>query len=127
MTGLGIVDTSFLVAIMNPEDRFHAAALVQAERQRDLLIPAEAWTETMGLVLRRHGFAASLNLQASIESQARIRVVHSAEREHRLAWRIYVEQAGRLSLTDALVVAWARLEGADVVTFDANQARAASG
>ncbi len=126
MKGVAVVDTSYLMALLNVSDRFHAKARSEAAVPRDLLIPTEAWTETLGLVLRRDGFASSIRFKEWMDGQVRARLVFSGEREHRLAWRLYLEHAGRLSLTDAVVVAWCRLEGGDLLTFDADQARAAS-
>jgi predicted nucleic acid-binding protein len=126
MKPLAVVDTSFLMALLNEGDRFHSSARSESEKARDYLIPNEAWSETLGVVHRRNGFVASVRFRAWLDAQSRVRIGFSGEREHRLAWRLYVEKAGRISFTDALVVAWARLEGADLLTFDAEQGIAAA-
>ncbi|HLE47995.1 MAG TPA: PIN domain-containing protein [Candidatus Thermoplasmatota archaeon] len=120
-----IADSSFLLALFNDQDRFHGDAQRLAQSPETVLVPAETWCETVGVLHRRGRFAESLKIRAWILSRPNYSLVHSGEREHRLAWSVYEEQGGKVSLTDAVGVAWAKLESAALLSFDARQVSAA--
>ena len=123
---LQIADTSFLYAIFNAGDRFHTAAREAALRREPIIIPSEVWAEAIGVMHRRMGFQVTVAVKKWVETQHDIRLGFSAEREQRLAWTLFVRHAGRLSFVDAMGLAWARLEGASLLSFDEHQLKAAA-
>ena len=120
-----IADTSFLYALFHANDRFHPKARSHAFQADRILIPSEVWTETMGLMLARLGFEATVQVKQWIGSHPTFEFAFSGAREHQLAWRLYQKARGALSLTDALVIAWGNLEVVPLLSFDANQLKAA--
>lgn len=119
-----LADSSFLLALLHDGDEFHLRARAALTTNEAILIPGEVLTETLGVLLRRRGFDVTVKARDWIDRQNGFRFVYSAEREHRAAWRLFLEQAGRISLTDAVVVAWCRLEMAGLLTFDGAQQKA---
>ena len=122
-----MVDTSAFYAFISESDRFHSEAVAIFGRLADDDI--ELWTtsyalvETIALVHRRLGFQSLADLLEFIESKVSVVWVESSI--HDMAMREFKAQGGRgLSLVDWTVVLAARMQAAEVFTFDGGIANA---
>lgn len=125
-----VADTSFLVALRNPEDHHHRQALELAKRPGPFLVPAVilaeflavAWVRlraTYGTPAADEGARQAL---ADLEAQPVFSIIGTYDAE--TASRIFTETM-RLSYPDAVAVALAQERHEELFTFDKLQKAAA--
>jgi predicted nucleic acid-binding protein len=123
--GAVVLDAGVLIALSAADDAHHKVA-VSAVRQardagRDFLLPASAYSESLVAPLRHSEEAAGLMEEFVDELPARLVTVD--RRIGRTAAELRARHGRALKLPDALVVATAAVEGAEVFTTDAGWPR----
>lgn len=118
---MNVVDTSYLVAAFDGDDRRHAQSRKGMLETPQLLVPTEVLVETLGVVKAKQGRAASVAALDALYGLANIRWVETCDLPH--SYRIYKDE-GHLSLVDAIGVATALRNDAPLLTHDDRQERA---
>lgn len=113
-----IADTSALYAAFVENDVHHGEARAAFAVNEPTIIPSEIFTETISLFQFRHGFDRAREVGEALRRTSYMRIAPAPQSVLEAAWLAFVEAAGRLSLPDALVVAWAKHETAKPITFD---------
>ena len=121
--GAVVVDTSVVIGYFDPADAHYEAvepALLDVrERGEEFILPASVLAESMVGRLRREPSTAQLRRVATIEMFGEVRVIDEAVAMHAAQVRA---SHPRLRLPDALVIATGIVEGATVLTCDAQWA-----
>lgn len=113
-----IADTSCLYGAFFPEDAHFERARAALQDPEPIVIPAEILAETVGLIQLRHDFAAALAAGRYLRAMRHARVDGASPALLAAAWEAFEQSRGKLSLPDAIVVAWCGAEGASALTFD---------
>lgn len=119
--GLTVLDAGVVIAILDAEDRHHAAAraalALRLQVRDELVLPASAYSEVL-VAPQRHGESAVRAVDAFLEALPA--TIHPVTAEiARVAARLRAEHGRRLRLPDALVVATAiELHADRVLTTD---------
>lgn len=118
----GVADTSWLIAHMNADDRFHKRARAEAASAELVHIPAAIWVEFLNVLQYRFG-----GHPAATKAADEVRGAHNVEvGDHldddavRRLWRRYA----RLTYADAAAVAEAKRLELGLLTFEDDQRRA---
>ena len=117
-----VADTTALYAFFTRNDAHHDKARRAIAKAEPILVPAEILAETLQLIQYRRGFAFARDAAAVLASIPHIEVQptpdHFPEDILGEARRTHLLSAGRLSLYDAIVVAWCRKRRLQPLTFD---------
>jgi len=122
-----IADTSALYASFVQGDRHHEESRGLFASAEPTVVPAEIFSETLGLLQLRVGFPAARDAGSAIRSTPHVRVEPTSAAFLVHAWDEYEAAAGRLSFADAVVVAWCLGATASAITFDKEIARRTRG
>lgn len=121
-----VLDSSFLVACHNARDAHHAAAarvlaeIIAGRWGRGLLLEY-VFLEVMTVLLVRRGLDVATRVGARLLEAREVDFVPCSEVFIDALHAFRTQRTGRLSFTDAAIVAVARLRGAEAVaTFDAD-------
>lgn len=127
-----VLDSSFLVACHNARDAHHAAAAsvlaeIMAGRWGRGLLLEYVFLEVMTVLLVRRGLDVATRIGSRLLDAREVDFVPCSEVFADALHAFRSQRTGRLSFTDAAIVAVARLRGAEAVaTFDADFRRVAS-
>jgi predicted nucleic acid-binding protein len=113
-----VADTSALYALISDTDVHHAKALEAFSSPESIIIPAEIFGETIGLLHYRLGFPAARAAGDFIQQLPHTRLRASHLHQVTTAWETFLVARGKLSLPDAIVIAWCRAEAASPISFD---------
>jgi predicted nucleic acid-binding protein len=126
-----VADTTALYAFFTPDDAHHEKAKRALSKPEPIVVPAEIYAETVQLIQYRKGFAVARASAAVLDSLPHLEVQptpdHYPEDILGEARRTHLLEAGRLSLYDAVVVAWCRKRGLRPLTYDEAILKALSG
>jgi predicted nucleic acid-binding protein len=122
-----VADTTALYAFFTPDDAHHDKARRALSRPEPILVPAEILAETLQLIQYRKGFAVARDAAAVLAALPHVEVQatpdHHPEDVLGEARRTHLLAAGRLSLYDAIVVAWCRKRRLQPLAYDAGIAK----
>ena len=121
-----VVDTSWLVALLNPDDNFSAKAMVEAQTLHRAHIPPVILAETLSFMKYRTGRKDVMRDIVTRLSAKPLFVLASPEHDHDATMQ-YWDDNPKLSYQDAAAVAAARRLGLPLVTFDRDQKAAMGG
>lgn len=114
-----VADTSWLIAHINAEDRFHRQARKESESAQLVHIPAAIWVEFLNLLQYRFGGHSS-----ATRASQQIRDARNVQLGDRLddeavqrVWRKH----SKLTYADAAAVAEARRLGLELLTFEEDE------
>lgn len=117
-----VADTTALYAFFVLNDAHHDKAKRVLSKPEPILVPSEILAETVQLIQYRRGFPYARDAAATLASFPHVEVqpTPDAYPEDILgeARRTHLLSAGRLSLYDAIVVAWCRKRRLQPFTFD---------
>lgn len=117
-----VADTTALYAFFTPDDAHHDKAKRAMLRLDPVLVPAEILAETLQLIQYRKGFPVARDAAAVLASLPHVEVQSTPDGypEDLLgeARRTHLLSAGRLSLYDAIVVAWCRARRLAAWSYD---------
>lgn len=119
-----IADTSALYALFARGDAHHERARSTLQDPELIVIPSEIFVETIDLIQYRIGFDEAVAASGFLRGLPHVQVRPSPASVLSLTWAAHIEGRGKLSLADALVVAWCRDEDAAPFTFDREIPRA---
>jgi predicted nucleic acid-binding protein len=113
-----VADTSFLYALFSRSDVFHGRARTAAGSADAILVPSEIYSETLSLILYRHGFVPARDAGAWLRAQSKIQILGPSPSLLDREWEIFRSARGRLSYPDAVVLGWCRERRASPLAFD---------
>lgn len=113
-----IADTSALYAAFAQLDVHHDEAREALSDPDLIIVPSEIFVETVDLVQYRIGHVEAHTTGEYLRGLPHIQIRAAPARVLQVSWQIYLEAHGKLSVADAIVVAWCRDAGALPVTFD---------
>jgi predicted nucleic acid-binding protein len=113
-----IADTSCLYGAFFPEDAHFERARAALRDPEPIIIPSEILAETLGLIQLRHKFATALAAGRYLRALRHVRIDGASPALVAAAWETFEESGGKLSLPDALVIAWCEAQGASALSFD---------
>lgn len=119
-----IADTSFLIALFNSGDRYHAQARKEAAEPDPIAIPTEVMAETLGVLQRRKGIDFARLAKDAIDQKSHFRVTFTQEAHYAEASRLFSDADERINFVDSIVVAWSLLERSPILSFDEDLGRA---
>lgn len=115
----GVVDTSFLYALLVEADPRHVGAMKELARHSGLEIPPAIVAETEMLLRKRSGRGVAIaTLEDLLAANPQVGILDADL--HPTASRLWKAYGG-ISYADAHAVAGALLLGSDLVTFDEQQ------
>lgn len=120
-----VLDTSFLVAYANPNDRMHDAALavgkdIAAGRHGPALLSEYIFDEFVTLLRSRYGSRLAVREGNRLLNDHVIRVVLTNRAIIDTAWTMFSRHS-RMSFTDAIVVATAQYFGTrEIASYDSD-------
>ncbi len=123
-----VADTSWLYALLNARDEFHAVAVAQAESKESIYIPPVILAETLLLVQRRgeklgrNGHALAVEAMDRLAAKPSV-LMAEPDHDHDATSRI-LRAHPRLTYPDAAAVAAARRKAVPLCTFDEAQRQA---
>lgn len=115
-----VTDTSWLVALLNPDDDHSATALAEARALQRAHIPPVILAETLGFMKHRTGRKDIMREVVTRLSAQPLFILASPEHDHDATMR-YWDENPKLSYHDAAAVAAARRLGLPLATFDKDQ------
>lgn len=117
-----VADTSALYALLSVRDTHHAEARRAFADPEPVLVPSEIWTETLALVQYRHGHAEAIRAGEALRRLPHLEIQPTPDDPfddlQSAAAKIHQGEE-RLSLPDAIVVAWCRRRRLTPIAFDA--------
>lgn len=119
-----IADTSALYALFARGDAHHARARSTLQDPEHIVIPSEIFVETINLIQYRIGHDEAVAASGFLRGLPNVQVRPSSPGVLSQTWAAHSEARGKLSLADALVVAWCLDEDATPFTFDRKIPRA---
>lgn len=119
-----LADSSFLYALFLTGDPNSQRAEREAAVNEPILVPSEVLAETLGVLARRKGIDFARMAKHWLESKPHFQMAFTQRQHYDIATRFFARPPERLNYVDALLVAWARVSGARLVTYDEGLARA---
>jgi predicted nucleic acid-binding protein len=116
-----VVDTSWLVALFNPEDAHHGKAVEGAREHGNYLIPHVILAEFLSLTDHRHGSRTARRAQSEIRADSAFQVAQEADVDH--VDELYRDRP-TLSYADCVAASLAIRLQEPILTFDEKQRRA---
>lgn len=116
-----VVDTSLLVASVDPQDPHHADALALLAEPGPVVVPNEVLVETLGLMTHRASRQEAQAFLRVLVGTEGIELGHETDMSASLA---LLANFPSLSIVDACGVTLAWRLGAELDTFDVRQRRA---
>lgn len=118
-----LVDTSALVALAGPRDRFHEAATAyrrQLAGSDALVVSDYVFDETMTRLRMASGHRVAVAWGSALRASGLVRLVRLTETDFETAWQRFQQFSDqRLSFTDCTIVAMAeRMRLRRIFTFD---------
>lgn len=113
-----IADTSALYAAFAQIDVHREDAQAALADPDLIVVPAEILVETIDLIQYRIGHGPAQAAGEFLRGLPNVQVRSASAGVLSSSWTIYEEGKGKLSLADAVVIAWCRAEQALPVTFD---------
>jgi predicted nucleic acid-binding protein len=121
-----VADSSALYALFAGKDTHHSKALQEVARADEVEVPAEIYSEFLGVVHRRHGYRRAVEAAEDVARTANVRLVDSTAADRDAAWEVFLEARGELSYPDSIVVSRCRRARSKPLAFDKNIAWYAS-